>query len=64
MFHFKNVFIIVIIIAILLGGATGLYLTKIKKVPPVRDNLMSTGSGASAEKVGEVLKKINNLTNE
>lgn len=65
MFGFKNTFIVIIIVAILLGGATGLYLAKTKKIGLFRNNTaISTSSGASAEKVGEVIKKINGLTND
>ncbi len=65
----KNKFVIVLIGAVLAGGATGLFLSKMKKtdaVPVVATNnvVAPTGSGANAKDVEEVIKKLNALTDE
>ena len=59
----KNKFVVIVIIAILLGGATGLYLTKMNKTQAPSANITS-GSGTDAQKVGEVMQKLDSLTNE
>ncbi len=59
----KNKFVVIVIIAILLGGTTGLYLSKTNKTQTLNMNI-SSSSGADAQKVGEVMQKLNNLTNE
>lgn len=56
----QNKSIIIIILAIIAGGIAGLYLSganKSKVVP----TYVGVWSGASAEKVGEVIKKLNEL---
>ncbi len=67
----KNKFVVIVIIAILLGGATGLYLSKMNKsqTPNIDKSQtlnmnISSGSGTDAQKVGEVMQKLDNLTNE
>ena len=60
----KNKFIIIVVIAIVLGGITGLYIAKMKKTEQAQMQTGSTGSGASTEKIGEVMQKLNDLTKE
>ena len=60
----KNKFIVIVVIAIVLGGITGLYIAKMKKAEQTQMQTTSTGSGANAEKIGEVMQKLNDLTKE
>ncbi|MDD2892234.1 MAG: hypothetical protein PHQ95_04680 [Candidatus Gracilibacteria bacterium] len=59
----KNKFFIIIVIAILAGGVLGLYISGNNKAD-IPDNYTTSGSGVDAEKIGEVIQKLNNLTGE
>ena len=59
----KNKLVIIVIIAILWGGLTGLYLSGINKSKVPDNTNVTTGTGTpSPEKVAEVINKLNNLT--
>lgn len=69
----KNKFVIILAIAVLAGGSVWLYLAKSKKSEPVGPvtntstavkTQLPSGSGANEKVVGDVIKKLNDLTNE
>jgi len=68
MFFLKNKFIILIIVAILIGGVTGLYLSDIKKTVIIKssESLTNTtiSSWSTASGMSEVMKQLNDLTKE
>lgn len=61
----KNKLVLVVILAILAGGITGLYLSKMKKADQPNVSVVNTGTGTpTPEKVGEVIQKLKGLTND
>lgn len=56
----KNKFVIIVIVAIVAGGVLGLYLANgnTQKTP----TYVASGSGMDTQKVGEVIKKLDDLS--
>ncbi len=62
MSYLKNKFVIIVIVAILAGGSFGLYLSAGNSKPKPPAPYVGTGSGVDPQKVGEVIQKLNKIS--